>query len=181
MIARTLLFLFLFAFPLNATVILPLTDTDLVQKSDRIVLGTILSARSFIHPVYNIYVTEFKLNVEEAFRGDTDDLVFLVPGGLTEAGGGIAEGTPDIREDARILVFLERVEDHYVPMGLKRGVFYSEGTPGDFDWTFENRAAGLVSLEGDSFLPLKDREYRGTELIRFIRNQVKPGKREGNK
>src|SRR5436309_1574909 len=88
------------------------TDTELVDRSDLVVVATVRRAASRIRPDNGWVVTDYELAVEETLKGPADRTITV-----TEV-GGVAEGRFTVISDAatysvgeRVLVFLHRASD----------------------------------------------------------------------
>src|SRR5436305_6719485 len=85
------------------------TDTELVDRSDLVVVATVRHAASRIRPDNGWVITDYELAVEETLKGPADRTITV-----TEV-GGVAEGRFTVISDAatysvgeRVLVFLHR-------------------------------------------------------------------------
>jgi hypothetical protein len=101
------------------------TDTELVERSELVVIGTVRSAASRVRPDNGWVVTDYELAVEETLKGTAAPTITL-----TEV-GGVADGRFTVIEDAatytpgqRVLLFLHRAGDGaYFTAAMKLGKF----------------------------------------------------------
>ena len=132
-IARSLfaICLGLSAAPAHALMEIPMTFSDLVERADEIVVGTVLEMTSVERFMgdYERVVTDVSLVDLEVIKGETDDVEMVV----TQLGGQVGDvmewypGLPLFEMERRYLVFLLRTDDLglAMPIGLQ-GLFVVE-------------------------------------------------------
>jgi len=114
--------------PAGATLLVPLSLTDLVHKADRIVVAEVLRARSFWEGK-RIY-THSEVEVRELLAGKGiapgQPLTVRQLGGKVGGKELVVAGTPKLRQGERYLLFLREDAEgrpyHYV-LGLSQGAF----------------------------------------------------------
>jgi hypothetical protein len=117
------------------------SDTELIDRSDLVVVGTVRHAASRIRPDNGWVVTDYELAVEETLKGTANQTITL-----TEVGGA-ADGRFTVISDSarytvgeRVLVFLHRASG---------GTYYTTGMNfGKFE--FARNAQGAIALVRDT-------------------------------
>src|SRR5258705_7519656 len=119
------------------------TDTELVDRSDLVVVGTVRHAASRVRPDNGWVVTDYELAVEETLKGAAAETITL-----TEVGGSVDGRMTLISDSAsytvgeRVLVFLHRASD---------GAYYTTAMSfGKFEFARNAQGASvLVRSTGD--------------------------------
>src|SRR5438128_3600216 len=101
------------------------TDTELVDRSDLVVVATVRHAASRVRPDNGWVVTDYELAVEETLKGNAGPTITV-----TEVGGVVGERFTVISDGARytagehVLVFLRRASDGtYYTASMELGKF----------------------------------------------------------
>lgn len=95
-----------------ATLLVPLSDEDLVETSPFIVLGRVLHIESVERPGRQI-VTRITLAVDDTVKGRfaADTIVVTQPGGQVGNRAVYIHGAPEFAVDEQVLLFLRRARD----------------------------------------------------------------------
>jgi len=107
-----------------ATVFAPMTDRQLIDRSDAIVVGTVTAASARIGGGGYVY-TDYQLSVEDVLKGDVSRTITISEiGGSVNGKFTIVEGSAKYTTGARVLTFLRRASDGtYFTSGMTRGAF----------------------------------------------------------
>ncbi len=107
------------------TTFLPLSDRDLLDRADAVVLGTVgqVGARAGAAGI----VTDAELRVDDVIKGALAPAEMLTISELGGSAGGrtmIIDGAPRYTPGQRVLAFLKRADDgHWYTVGMSRGQF----------------------------------------------------------
>src|SRR5262245_34559204 len=95
-----------------ATILVPMSDDDLVATSDVIAVGTVRDIRTVLLGGDRI-VTRVTIAVERALKGGdrSPTLVVTEPGGAVGGRRVVVYGAPEYAVDERVLVFLRLARD----------------------------------------------------------------------
>ena len=139
--------------PAHALTEAPMNLSDLIERANEIVVGTVFEMTSMerFFGDYARIVTDVSLVDLEVVKGDTEDAEMVV----TQLGGQVEDvmewypGLPSLEMERRYIVFLIRTDlDLAVPIGLQ-GVFVVETDP--------DRVAEVVtSASGQPVLAVQD-------------------------
>jgi hypothetical protein len=120
--------------PANAVTEIPMSFSDLVERADDIVVGTVLEMTSMERFIgdHERVVTDVSLVDLEVIKGETENAEMVV----TQLGGQVGDvvewypGLPVLRMERRYVVFLIRMDDLglAMPIGLQ-GLFSVETDP----------------------------------------------------
>jgi hypothetical protein len=111
---------------LTALTVLPLTDEQLSQKAEMIVVGKVLSADYDIDKKDNHPITYVHIRVSEYLKGknQTRDLTLKTLGGIGPKMGMHVPGAANFYRDEEVLLFLEKRNDGSLfPIGLFLGKY----------------------------------------------------------
>ncbi|HEV7920807.1 MAG TPA: DUF4214 domain-containing protein [Thermoanaerobaculia bacterium] len=143
----------------QATVFIPFTDRQLVDRSDAVVIGTVLDSTTRIDG-NGLVVTDYRLRVEDALKGELGGAITV-----SEFGGRHGTKITFIEDSAvytrgeRALLFLRRRADGaFVTSSMARGKF-----------TFAQSIAGervVVRRQGEGMLELPRLEQKFEAFIR---------------
>ncbi len=113
----------------HATLARPLSLTQLVTRSDAVVVARVIGKQARYDQEGRI-VTDVALEVERTVRGDAGRALTLLcfGGNIGEVGMRIA-GEPELDDEGRYLLFLRNFEDRFRPVGMSQGVMRIEDTP----------------------------------------------------
>lgn len=113
----------------QASVIVPLTEPELVAKADVIVFGTLVRTQTVRNDV-GFVVTRAELQVYRALRGakNGEFLLIEVPGGQLPS-GEVAEvsGSPKLVVGQPLVAFLQARGQVLRPLGMSFGVLHVRG------------------------------------------------------
>ncbi len=113
-----------------ATVMRPLSEADLVQNAEVIVLGTCTKLESVRRD--RVLMTRVTVELEETLKGQTASTITLWnPGGFDNSGpvplGTMVPGAPVFLPDEKVLLFLGRPAElknnEFVVLGLAQGKY----------------------------------------------------------
>lgn len=118
-----LLLLAVVSLPGGASTFVKMSQKELVQDSELVVVGRVLSTNSYWEKTGTVIVTEAMIQVEETVFGDGPTVVKVLTFG-GEVGGFHVEaaGFPEFEVNERVLLFLEPEQD-----GLARVAGYQQG------------------------------------------------------
>lgn len=121
-IAR-ILYVLALAAPAGASTFLALSQEELAEQADAVVLGKVLTVDSYWNAEGTLIVTEAVVEVQENVLGETPEHVRLLTFG-GEAGGYRIEahGFPTFEKGERLLVYLEPARN-----GFRRVLGYQQG------------------------------------------------------
>lgn len=122
---RTVLFLCFLALaaPAGASTFLALSQEEMAEQADAVVLGKVLTVDSYWNAEGTVIVTEAMVEIEEKVLGDTPEHVRLLTFGGEVADYKIeAHGFPTFQKGERLLVYLEPAKD-----GFRRVLGYQQG------------------------------------------------------
>jgi hypothetical protein len=107
-----------------ATVFAPMTDRDLIDRSDAIVIGTVTAETARIGAAGYVH-TDYRLSVEQVIKGRIGaSLVISELGGSLAGKFTVVEGAPKYVPGTQVLAFLRQAEDGtYYTAGMSRGAF----------------------------------------------------------
>ena len=120
----------LLAAPVSATVMIPLSDADLVQHANTIVVGKAIALQSVREG--GQIATHITIDIQETLKGTAHEQVEVwVPGGFDNSGpvpvGTLVPGAPMFFPNEEVLLFLEQPaglkSNNYVVLGLVQGKF----------------------------------------------------------
>ena len=113
------------SFPLLSTTVEKFTLDDLVQKSDRIVVGKCISRESRWNDRNTLILTTARFAVSEPLKGSSDGFVKVVTvGGTLDGITQSVSGMPVFEPEEEVLLFLEPSKNgHWQPLGLSQGKF----------------------------------------------------------
>lgn len=103
--------------------ILGLAEPELVKRVEVIAFGAVVRTEVEVHPDFGVY-TRARFEVYEGLSGSAkgDVVTVLVPGGNLPGGlRSRVAGAPSPKPGDRVVAFLEKRGDHYVPWGLSYG------------------------------------------------------------
>ncbi|HEY2931752.1 MAG TPA: hypothetical protein VGK99_08375 [Acidobacteriota bacterium] len=113
-----------FSAVLSATTIRKLDLDQLVSESELIVHGKVLDSRSYIMPERGWVMTDTRIQVLEAVKGQPGQTVVITElGGVVGDTGMAVPGTAQFRRGEEALVFLKKVGDKWRTSGLIQGKF----------------------------------------------------------
>lgn len=141
----------------RATIVEALSLSDLVERSEHVVVASCVDIRSHRDASRRI-VTDYTLQLEEVMRGPAhsgDTLVMRSLGGVEGDIGMHVEGEPRLTPGTRYVVFLRRLSDGTLrPVGMSQGVM-----------EVEERADGPAVLPGGAGLALRRRVLGGQLVV----------------
>jgi hypothetical protein len=97
----------------HGTLVIPVSETNLAQQAEAIVVGRVTNITSYLDPRTNQIFTRIALSVQEILKGDIFDPEITI----TQVGGTIAdlqswiEGSPEFTRGEKVLLFLSRNPD----------------------------------------------------------------------
>ena len=155
----------------HATTVTVLSDAQMVEFADSIVLVTITATESFRFDD-RIILTRVHAQVHETYKGDAKtETVFYVRGGRADGLVQTVEGEYMPTQGERIVVFLETIPRYgNVPMllGLSQGAFVLDDVP----MTRSDRRAP-VAVHRSQFVPcLPDSEICAAPTLDALRNAI---------
>ena len=124
-----MLFLSLFAlqpFEAHATTMVPLSVDQLVDASDAVVRGQVISIWTEVDPKTDMIWTHAQLEVSEVFKGQisSDYIVIEQPGGSWGTKEAIVEGIARFSVEEEGYFFIEHLaSDRSVPVGMFQGKY----------------------------------------------------------
>ncbi|HKO56018.1 MAG TPA: DUF4214 domain-containing protein [Thermoanaerobaculia bacterium] len=117
----------------QATVFVPFTDRQLVDRSDAVVVGTVLDSSTRID-ANGLVVTDYRLRVDEALKGAVEgEITVSEYGGVHEHRITFIEDAAVYTQGERTLLFLRRRADGaYATSSMTRGKFtFAESLAGE--------------------------------------------------
>lgn len=136
--------LLLMAAPASASTVLELDLDELVSASNQIVVGKVADLDARVEADGRVY-SYIRIQVAETLKGEHQrEVVIRQIGGRTEELATIVPGMPDFKPDEEVLVFLEHVTRHRIPVvtGMAQGKFHIAIGP-------DNRTRYAVPQLGD--------------------------------
>lgn len=111
------------AVPAGASTFLALSQEEMAEQADAVVLGKVLTVDSYWNAAGTVIVTEAMVEIEEKVLGDTPEHVRLLTfGGEVADYKIVAHGFPTFQKGERLLVYLEPAKD-----GFRRVLGYQQG------------------------------------------------------
>jgi hypothetical protein len=111
----------------QATTLLRADVPTLTDHADVIVQGRVLSRASHWTPDHRRIVTDVRIQVEEALKGEpARELTIRQPGGVVGGIGQRVSGLASFREGEEVLVFLERSGPVHRVAGMAQGKYSLE-------------------------------------------------------
>ena len=109
----------------DATVLVRLGITDLAVTSPLIIEGMVKSVDQSFATKNGGIETRVVIRVQERWKGneEIDRVTLRLPGGVHGEQIHVVPGAPDFIVGEAVLLFLEPVEDGWIPTGLGQGVF----------------------------------------------------------
>src|SRR5262249_52989068 len=97
----------------NATVVLPVSETDMAQQASDIVIGKISKLQSAWDKNHQQIFTKITLTVEEVLKGNLKKhrLNVTQTGGVVDDVESWIDGNPQFTEGEKVLLFLEKQEN----------------------------------------------------------------------
>lgn len=144
------------AAPAAASVTLALDLRELVERSDRVVVGSVLRQEARWDARRRI-VTDVTVEVEQTMKGEpAREIVVRRLGGAIGELGMRVEGEPDFTDGQRAVLFARRLGSGALrPVGMGQGVLPIDVRPDGIERVLPN-AAGLSLVErlpGNTFAP----------------------------
>lgn len=170
--AAAALVILAFAAPLFATTFVVPTDTELIEKSDAIVVGTIEGSYverdgSEIRTVYEMRISR---SVKGAAARPGQILRFVSPGGELADEAVVVAGAAHFRQGQRAVLFLIFEEGRWHPTDMTLGRFlFATSTAGERLLVREVDDAAVFDREGR---PHREPVRREERFIRFIEERV---------
>jgi hypothetical protein len=115
----------------GAAVVQVESEAQLIQRSDAVVMGTIIGVNAAIQPKGGI-ITTAQLRVFRTLRGvgPGEVISIVVPGGVLKNGlTSMVAGAPNPRVGDWALVLLEKKSNLWTPQGLSLGWIELKGSP----------------------------------------------------
>jgi hypothetical protein len=110
--------------PAQGTILVSLTTQQLTDQADLVIQGSVLEQR--IVTLEGRLWTDTSMRVTEALKGAASPgqiLIIRQPGGETPTLGMRVAGAAQFQPGERALVFLQRVGDHFIPVGMTQGKY----------------------------------------------------------
>ncbi|MBI4456343.1 MAG: hypothetical protein HY644_10635 [Acidobacteria bacterium] len=108
----------------RATTIRRLSFDQLVGRSELIVHGKVLATRSYVVPSRGWIVTDTRIEVLDAIKGQVGTFVTVTElGGIVEDRGMLVPGTASFRVGEEMVIFLKNVDGRWRTSGLIQGKF----------------------------------------------------------
>ncbi len=160
----------------SATTVAKLTLEQLIEASDRIVVGEVESTEAFVRD--GRVLTRIVVDVEDVWKGEsTDEVEIIHLGGRTEKLATRVHGMPHFSVGERALLFLEQPKghEHFVVTGLSQGKYAIDGDGEDAkirpqldagSLVVRNPQGGQLRLADDGEAPTQSR------LVEFKRRIV---------
>ena len=152
--------------PAGASSALRMTFDQIVTRSDRVVVATLLSRNSEWGPGNKRIFTRFLFSVAEDLTGRGEDRITIVqPGGTVGRWAQKVHGYPAFRVAEPVLLFLRRQPVGYRVVGLCQGVFafHDDGR----QMLLVQRLEGL-NFPGDQGRPMLIEQQTAYERIRTL-------------
>ncbi|MBK5260046.1 MAG: DUF4214 domain-containing protein [Thermoanaerobaculia bacterium] len=152
------------AFGLQATTFEPLTDRDLVGRSDAVFVGTIGEVSSRMTEEGLIF-TDAEVRVEEVLKGRLQPSQVIT---LSEAGGKVGnigmvvDGGAVYEKGQRLLIFAKRNGDRYFTTSMSRGRF-----------EFRRNMRGQAIVMHEDFDGIADTPRLQSEFMGFVRETAR--------
>lgn len=117
--------------PAQAAVVAPLTLDDLLERSDRVVRGVVLSSDAVLDEARGRIRTFHRVAVRETLKGEAaDEVVVMTLGGETRDLGQIVPGAAHLPAGQDLVLCLRAAKDGFVVTGMAQGVFRVETDSG---------------------------------------------------
>lgn len=169
--------------PLSATVMTPLSESQLIEVSNAIVVGKCVAVESGRQG--RKIVTRVTIEVQEALKGKTPDRATVwIPGGIDNSGpvaiGSLVPGAPVFVPDEEVLLFLQRpngVESgsDFGVVGLAQGKFTLVTDSAGDTWAVRSLGGAISpsgqSLQGHAKLSLEKFKARILALVEPAREE----------
>lgn len=162
----TAVFVILISIPIFATTFIVPNDTELINKSRAIVIGTI-EHKSAARTADGLVETTYELQVERVLKGDvttTLPLAFVSLGGVVDGLAQNIDGTAHFANDEHVLLFLVYEDGRWQPTDWTIGKFR-------FDAQTLVRDPGIVGWTRDG-QPYVDEIRDSAAFIEFIEQMV---------
>jgi hypothetical protein len=143
----SLLWVWLWALPASATVIVALPEAELIKKADTIVIGTVIRTETVLHEGGRV-ATQAWLQVYRGLRGAATESVIRieVPGGRFDNGLlAFTPGSPALAGGDFVFGFLETHGEVRRPLGMSYGLLRIRKA-GDGSWRVFRETDGLTML-----------------------------------
>ncbi len=116
--------------PAQAAVFAPMTLDELLERSDRVVLGEVISSEAILDEDRGRISTHHRIAVKETLKGETvSEIVVVTLGGETRDLGQIIPGAARLTAGAELLLCLRQGTAGYVVTGMSQGVFRVQDSP----------------------------------------------------
>ncbi|MFH1529669.1 MAG: hypothetical protein ABIK09_02920 [Pseudomonadota bacterium] len=130
---RPLLFLLLLLTvmsPAHAAVFAPMTLDEIIERSDRVVLGEVIGSEAVLDESRGRISTRHRFAVREALKGPAaTELVVVTLGGETADLGQIVTGAARLSSGEELVLCLREGSSGYVVTGMAQGVFRVQDGP----------------------------------------------------
>lgn len=164
-------FVLLVSSPVFASTVMLLNESELIQKSDAILLAHVADTKVVIDQ-YGRIQTHALLHIRKSLRraNQHETVVIQVPGGML-SNGMVAHcpGSPKLKPGDLVFGFLERHEDHFKPLGLSFGLLrvHAIDTQGELRVFRETNGLSFVNQDGHAIEAEKAR-LQGVPLDSFV-------------
>jgi len=116
--------------PAQAAVFAPMTLDELLERSDRVVLGAVISSEAILDEDRGRISTHHRVAVKETLKGEAvAEIVVVTLGGETRDLGQIIPGAARLPAGAELLLCLRKGTAGHVVTGMSQGVFQIQDGP----------------------------------------------------
>lgn len=128
--ALVLILLLAVILPARGAVFAPMTLDEILARSDRVVLGEVLSSEAVLDEARGRITTRHRVAVKESLKGPAlAEVLVTTLGGETKDLGQIVPGSAELPKGVELLLCLREGTAGYVVTGMAQGVFRVQDGP----------------------------------------------------